>query len=252
MPWLPLAASALASAVQAAAPGAPLDVSTITLTPVAVVELDLGQLKGDLRQIGWSPDASQIYVETVEGSQPHERVHHFVLASEGGPLTPIERPPEWAQQYWAFKSDRTAPGLPALEIDVKQTRETTKIGTGSGRPGTAASSLADNAENAAMASEGQRGLVWRFLLLGETVSEFRDARPLPGFMFSWGPRGSGAIAFTDRDGHLSFLDQSKRKRTVPGVRDALLPAWSEDGGRIAYAVRQGRKKYQLVWCTITR
>ncbi|HZT77041.1 MAG TPA: hypothetical protein VFA27_10310 [Vicinamibacterales bacterium] len=244
MPWLPILAWALASQTA--------DVSAIALTPATVIELDLGQLKGELRQIGWSPDASQLYIQTVDGDPPKGKVRHYIVASEGGPLTPADRQPEWARAYWAFKSDRTAPGVPALEIEVKQSHDTTKIGAGSSRPGTMAGSLADNAENASMASEGQRDTLWRFVLLDQTIAEFKDTRPIPGLTFSWGPTGSGAIAFTDRDGRLAFLDQAKHKRTIAGVKDATLPAWSSDGSRIAYAVKQGRKKYQLVWCTITR
>jgi hypothetical protein len=244
MLWLPILAWALASQS--------VDVSLVTLKPASVIDLDLGQLKGDLRQIGWSPDGSQLYIQTAEGTPPKDKVHHFVVPSEGGPIVATEREPEWAQEYWAFKSDRTAPGVPALEIEATLSRETTKIGTGSGRPGTSTASLADANENAAMASEGQSGTRWRFTLLGETISDFKDARPLPGLTFSWGPRASGTIVFTDKDGRLVFLDQSKHKIFVPTVKDATLPAWSEDGSRIAYAVKQGRKKYQLVWCTITR
>jgi hypothetical protein len=249
MPWLPILVWAFASQT----PATPaLDVSALKTTPTAVIDLDLGLLKGELRQIAWSPGGEELYVQTAEGDPPREKLHHYVVASGGGPMTPAEREPEWAADYWLFKSDRNAPGVPSLEIGVEQKREMTKVGTGSARPGTAAVSLADNAENASMAAEGQRGATVRFVLLGETISEFENQRPIPGLMFSWGPRGSGAIAFTDRQGHLTLLDQQKRKTTVAGVKDAILPAWSIDGERLAYAVKNGRRKYKLVWCTITK
>ena len=247
MPWLPILAWVLASQT----PATPLDVSTLKLTPSMAIALDLGQLKGELRQIGWSPDGRQLYVQTAEGDPPRERLHHYIVASEGAPLTGVDRQPAWAQEYWAFKSDRTAPGLPSLEIDVKQERSTTKVGTGSARPGTTAVSGASNAENAAMAAEGQRDAIVRFLLLDETISEFSNTRPIPGLMFSWGPRASGAIAFTDKQGHLFLLGRDRHKLTIPDVKDAMLPAWSPDGTRLAYAIKEGRKKYRLVWCTIT-
>ena len=228
------------------------DVSSFALVPRTAIELDLGQMKGELRQLGWSPDASQIYVQTAEGGPPNEKLHHFIVPSEGGALVAVEREPEWAQEYWAFKSDRTAPGIPSLEIDVKQTRGTTKIGTGSGRPGTSTNSMADANENAAMAAEVQRETTWRFVLLDQTIAEFKDTRPIPGLTFSWGPRGSGAIVFTDHDGRLTFLDQEHHRQAIANVKDATLPAWSADGARIAYAVKSGRRKYQLVWCTIAK
>jgi len=252
MLWLPILAWAFVSQGLGAF-AVPFDVTSMTIgAPTPVADLDLGKLKGDLRQIAWSADGAQLYVQTADGTAPNEKLHHYIVARDKGAVQPVDAQPDWARDYWAFKSDRTAPGVPTLEIDVQMKRETTKIGTGSSRPGTMAASGASNAENASRASEGQTNSVVRLVLLEQTVSEFVDERPIPGLMFSWGPRGSSTIAFTDREGHLMFLDGEKRHRSVAGVKDAILPAWSTDGSRIAYAVKQGRKKYQLVWCTITR
>ena len=252
MPWLPILAWVFASQGVGAF-AVPIDVTAMTVgAPVVVADLDLGKLKGDLRQVGWSPDGLQLYVQTADGPPQNEKLRHYTVARDGGAVAAVDQQPQWATHYWAFKSDRSAPGVPMLEIDVQQKRETTKIGTGSARPGTMAASGAANAENASRAAEGQTSAVVRFVLLDQTVSEFVNERPIPGLMFSWGPRGSTTIAYTDREGHLMFLDGEKRHRAVEGVKDALLPAWSSDGGQIAYVVKDGRKKYKLVWCTITR
>ena len=249
MPFLLILASALAS--QAAAP--PIDISKATVGPaVAVAELDLGKLKGELRQLSWSTDARELYVETAEGSPPSEKFHHFVVSVVGGTLQSVDKPPDWAQAYWAFKSDRTAPGLPEIEIDVKQEQTTQKVGTGSARPGTMAASGADNYENGAMAAEGQKLPVVRLLLYGETISEFKNERPIPGLMFGWGPRGTGSIAFTDVDGRLTLLDRNKHTQRVAGAKDATLPAWSTDGGHLAWVQRTARKKYTLMVAPIGR
>ena len=37
--------------------------------------------------------------------------------------------------------------------------------------------------------------------------------------------------------------QFSRKQTVSGIKDALLPAWSIDGTRLAWVQKSGRKKY---------
>ena len=92
----------------------------------------------------------------------------------------------------------------------------------------------------------------RLVLLDESVGEFVEARPIPGVTFSWGPESSGAIAFTDRTGRLMLFDQKLHKRTVPGVKDAILPAWSTDGSRLAWVQKSGRKKSALVWAPIER
>ena len=102
-------------------------------------------------------------------------------------------------------------------------------------------------------AEGQHQNFARLTLLGETISEFVNQMPIPGLMFSWGPSGSGAIAYTDREfGHLTLLDQRKHKHTVSGVKDALLPAWSTDGTRLAWVQKSGRKKYTLVWAAVSK
>ena len=59
MPFLLILASALASVIYAA--DGPLDVSKLKVGPATTVaELDLGKLKGDLQQICWSPDGTQL------------------------------------------------------------------------------------------------------------------------------------------------------------------------------------------------
>jgi hypothetical protein len=65
MPFLLILASALASQTAAAAP---LDVSRLTVGLAhSGIELDLGKLKGDLREICWSENGKQIYVQTADG-----------------------------------------------------------------------------------------------------------------------------------------------------------------------------------------
>ena len=165
-------------------------------------------------------------------------------------MTPTDRQPEWAEEYWRFKSDRSAPGIASLRIDVEQKMENVKVGTGSGRPDAAGSGNGDSVQKSV---EQQHQSVVRLTLVGEVVSVFMNERPIPGLMFGWGPEGSGAIAYTTReDGHLMLLDARGHKRAVAGVKDATLPAWSTDGTRLAWAQKTGRKKYSLIWAAVTQ
>jgi len=233
------------SSSQAAASATPVDVSTVRVgSPATVSELDLGKLKGELREIGWSPDGAQLYVQTADGDAPSAKRRHYLVPTAGGAATAIDAQPEWAVAYWEFKSDRSAPGIGSLMIDLEQKRENVKIGTGSGRPGEMGIGAGVSVDKIA---ERQHENVVRLTLLGETISEFVNQAPIPGLMFSWGPTGSGAIAYTDREtGHLLLLDQHSHKQTVSGIKDALLPAWSIDGTRLAWVQRAGRKKYTLL------
>src|SRR5262249_34897280 len=92
--------------------------------------------------------------------------------------------------------------------------------------------------------------VARLMLLGETISEFVNERPIPGLMFGWGPAGSGAIAFTDRDGRLFLLDRNRHKQTVSGAKNAVLPAWSTDGSQLVWAQKDSPKKYTVMLTTV--
>jgi hypothetical protein len=258
MVWLPVVLSALwISLLQTSALGTPADVSTLVVgAPAVVGELDLGKLKGDLRQIGWSSDGSELYVETAEGRPPTEKMHAYTIAVAGGAPVPLKQKPEWAAEYWAFKSDRFAPGIGSLIIDVQQSMENMKYGTGSAgaidQGNRANGGLTTSGADADRAALSDKNHVVRLVLVGETVSEFVNEQPVPGLMFSWGPVRSGAIAYTDRDGRLFLFDQKKHRQSVSGAKDALLPAWSMDGSRLAWVQKSGRRKYTLVYATVSR
>jgi hypothetical protein len=255
--WLVLALSALFQA-SATLPDA-YDVSTLALgTPVTVVELDLGRLKGDLRQIAWSPDATQFYVQTGDGNPRSPKLHHYAVTVAGGGVTSLDAQPEWAEEYWSFKSDRLAPGMEWIAIDVEQKIETIKAGTGpagaldrTSNP-TGGGNVMDTENLAKATDQYQKAHVVRLKLFDETVSEFINQPPVPGVMFGWGPERSGAIAFTDRDGRLTLLDQRKHQRSVAGAKDAQFPAWTEDGTRLAWVQKTGRRKVTLVYATVGR
>jgi hypothetical protein len=231
-----------------------IDVSTVKIgSPSTVTELDLGKLKGELREVGWSSDGSELYVQTADGNPQSEKLRHYIVPIAGGAPKPVDAEPQWALDYWTIKSDRFAPGLRSLMIEVEQKQEKMKVGTGTGRPGEQAGGGAGTSPvDIEKTAEGQWQNFARLTLLGETVSEFLNQKPIPGLMFSWGPPGTGTIAYTDRElGHLMLLDRNKHKQTVFGVKDALLPAWSTDGTRLAWVQKSGRRKYTLVWATVS-
>lgn len=193
-------------------------------------------------------------METAEGTSPSETLHHYVLPVAGGAMTTVDAAPPWADKYWAFKSDRASPTDPSLLIDLEQGHETKKYGTGTAGAAEggdrAGGGTVMSGANIDREAQSIRQNVFRLTLLGEVISEFVDERPIPGLMFGWGPAGTGVIAYTDRDGRLMLLDLRKHKQTVSGVKDALLPAWSVDGTRLAYVRKSGRKKYALVWSPV--
>ena len=193
-------------------------------------------------------------MQTADGSAASPKLHHYVVAAApGSAVAPAAQEPEWADAYWTFKSDRFAPGIESMMIDVDQKYETLKFGTGSAGALDRASNPAvgdgnaNVAANVEKAAESQKVHVVRLLLGGETISEFVNEPAVPGLMFGWGPRSSGAIAFTDREGRLFVMDKQRRKRAIGSAKNALLPAWSADGARLAWVQKARGKKWTLVF-----
>jgi len=241
----------LSSAAQSPASTTPIDAAAARVgAPAPVAELDLGKLKGDLRRLAWSEDGTQFCVQTVDGDPPNEKTRVYLVAAASGSITSIDAAPAWADKYWAMKSDRVSPTDPSVVIDVEQTHETMKYGTGSAgaidQADRSTGGVTTSGSNVDRAALSERRNVVRLTVLGEVISEFVDQRAVPGLMFGWGPPGSAILAYTDREGHLMLLDLRKHKQTVAGVRDALLPAWSADATRLAYVRKTGRKKFALV------
>ena len=241
------------------APTLPVDVTKIEVgAPVVVTEIDTGKLKGEVRRLSWSPDGRSLYIQTAESDPPVERFRHYSLALDGGALTPLDREPDWAANYWAVKQDRAAPGIGSLTIEVVQGTENIKTGTGpagvldrSSSPDRVAAG-SPSVEGLASGNMGNdRARVVRLTLLGTDIATWTNERPYPGARFSWGPANSGTLVYVGEKGQLVFFDQKKQKRAISSVKDAVLPAWSTDGTRVAYLQKTGRKKYLVTWARVS-
>jgi hypothetical protein len=76
-----------------------------------------------------------------------------------------------------------------------------------------------------------------------TDSDWINGAPLAGETFGCGPSGSGALAFVDRAGRVSLVDREQPRQTIAGVKNAALPAWSDDGSWIAFLQKSSRRRY---------
>ena len=247
-------AAILSAVLIQAAPSTLLDVTALKVTPATVVtEVDTGRLKGEPRRVCWSPDGGMLYIQTGEGNPPQETLRHYTVLSGGGPIVKVDVEPDWASAFWATKQDRVAPGIPSLMIEVDQREETQKLGMApagaldrTGSPESTAGTISPDA-----GTGNQKAHVVRLSLLGQIVGSWSNERVIPGTRFSWGPAGSGTIVYVAEGGRLVLFDREKRTQAVKDVKDALLPAWSTDGGRIAYLAKTARKKYALSWVGIS-
>jgi len=247
-------------------PAAPQhDASKLAISaPAAIVEIDVGKLKGELVRLAWSPDAMEIYLQTAErDSRGNVKFRHYVMGLNGAPPKSADQEPAWAGPYWAWKAGQAAPGFPAWKIQVDQERKRVTAtatpmagnmarGDPSGADRGLGGSGGVSVEEAARAAEqSQMATVYTLKLKGEVVGEFVNVPAMPGVTFGWGPANSGLVAFANRDGHVVIMDDQGRKKEVPSSKSALLPAWTGDGKRLAYLERTGKKKVMLRIVDIT-
>lgn len=221
-------------------------------TPAKVAELDSDQLKGQPSRLAWSPDGSQFYLQTLEGTfgQAAAKLRHFTISAETGRRHDVQGEPDWASAYWTEKSAQSSPDEPPLKIELKsEKRSATAVSAPMGgdlaRGGTSINPGATAGDAVSAAYNRQTSLVHSMLLNGEVVGEFVNSVIVPGLTFGWGPRGRKVIAYVNKDGRVAVMGDTGGKQEIEASKDALLPAWSPDGTRLAWLQKDGRKKFVL-------
>jgi WD40 repeat protein len=229
---------------------------SVTLSaPQLVAEVDASKLKGELARLAWAPDGSQFYLQTIErdGLGNVKSAKHYVVSVAGRSVKSVDQEPAWASKYWSWKSSQVSPAAPAFKIAVVPRQETKRstsaptggaLAKGGGVDPLAGSTLADVAS---AAEQAQVLTIYTLKLGSETLGEWVNEPVMPGANFSWAPAPLHAIVFAKRDGGpLIVLDDSGHKQELTGAKAATLPAWSDDGKRLAWLERKDRKKYELM------
>ena len=195
--------------------------------PAEVAQIDLSKMGGTvIDQLAWSDDGRELYLQTstLDKKGLRKDVLHFVVpAAGGGPFRKVAAEPDYAIAYWPWKSGQTAPDDLAFKIDVSVDRRTQPAPT-----------------------------VYRMQLKGEVIGEWNNQAAVPGATFGWGPKGTHLIAYADTAGRLVVMDSTGAKQPLEGTKDVLLPAWSNDGSRIAYLEGRGRGKFAVVTVTLSK
>jgi hypothetical protein len=77
------------------------------------------------------------------------------------------------------------------------------------------------------------------------IAQSTNAMVQPGLLWGWAPAPLAGLAYVDAKKRLMLVDQAGGTIEVPGAAEALLPAWSPDGKRLAYFRKPDKKKYVL-------
>lgn len=229
--------------------------------PAAVVQLDTGKLDGDIIELAWAPDGTQIYLQTAKADRFGNLLNrHYLVALDGKKPLKIDAEPDWAARYWRWKSAPGSPGSTDFAITVDSEEKTyqgvaTPMGgsleTGGGDTGARGPSME---EMAAAARTRQSAHAIRLRVGSHVIGEWVNEAVRPGLTFGWAPASVGVLSFVDqtKGNSLAILNEAGEVRMVDGTKDVLLPAWSDDGGRLAFLRRDGKKKFTLELITISR
>jgi dipeptidyl aminopeptidase/acylaminoacyl peptidase len=228
--------------------------------PPPVGTLDAGKLKGDPTELGWSPDGAKLFVQTSErdGKGMVKSSRFYVVSPGDGKQESVDTPPAWAAEYWAWKSKQFAPGSTTFGIQIKEDQKSVSAtaspmggslakGAPSGDPSGGGTSAE---EVGAHAAQTQILRVVTLTVKGENVGEFVGVQFLAGYTFGWAPAPLAMIAYGNQAGHLAVMDQQGQKQDVDGTRNVVLPAWSNDGSKIAFLQKAGKNKYDLFVVTV--
>ena len=231
-------------------PTAAVDATALAVAaPTTVVVVDSDKTKGEPWRLAWSPDAQQLYLAAMKRKGQTLEMTHWTIDVPSGALKKIDAAPAWADKYWDWKSAQSAPGAPAFKIAL-DTQKKNEAATARPMGGAMARGGVDTGgAGAAIEDVGnqpsQNVQIVTMRLKGEIIGEWENAPIVPGLTFGWGPKGTNAIAFSAKNGHLVLMDDKGRKQEIETTKEARLPAWSDDGRQLAWAEKQDKKKYRI-------
>lgn len=237
----------LAASAQTTPPKAPIqptDVQKLIISPPATIrDLDAKQVRGVPTRMAWSPDAAWLYLRISTFDRwSNETVRHVLVETQGKRVEPLADEPSWLPRYWNVKSALTSPVLAAWKIKIDSRDElvrTTNVPREGniGQHGDPQATPDETAQKAALASQKTR--FETYLLNGRVIGSAINGHVAPGRTYAWAPAPLALIAFVSDKNKLMLMNSQGRTREVKGPKKPMLPAWSEDGRRLAFVQQTG-------------
>ena len=221
--------------------------------------LDAGKLKGEPIKLAWSPDGTKLFLETAGRDKVGMAINprSYVMSAADGKPEAVDAPPAWVAEYWAWKSGQASPASSTFRIDFKDEYKTvTAVSAPRGgdlaKGGVDAGGTGGTTANdiAMQAQQTQKVHVVVYTLKGETIGEFVGQQALHGYTFGWSPAAQGLMAYGNQAGRLTLMDRQGQRQEIDGTKSVILPAWSNDGSKIAFLQKNGKNKYDVFVVTV--
>lgn len=208
-------------------------------------EIDAGAVRGVPTRLAWSPDGKYLYLRLSTFDRwSNETVRHILIDMKTAEPRPLGDEPSWIGRYWNFKAGLVSPAVPSWRINVdarmEQVRTTNvpregSIGQFTSDPG---SGLEETIRKAAQSQQLTQFEDYR--LSGHTISSSINDHVVAGRTYGWAPAPRPFMAYVTEKGRLALMDATGRTLEVTGTKDVRLPAWSDDGLRVAFVQQSSR------------
>jgi hypothetical protein len=222
--------------------------------PRAVGTIESKALDGEPVMLAWSPDQSQLYVQSMEKTRLGwaKSFRHFIVTVASGNVARVDVQPPWAEAYWGWKSSRRSPAAPEFMLSVGTQLESrhsvnTPTGGALARGGTSATN-----EDANWVANQQTVNVAVLKVGGETIGEWLNEPVTPGTNYTWAPAPYHLLAYARRSGGpLILLDDQGGREELAVAKAAVLPAWSNSGHELAWLERRSKSQFDVMVATVT-
>jgi len=229
----------------------PADVAQTTLTaPQTVATIDLGSIKGTPSRLAWSADGRELYLQMAEkdGAGNIKSARQFLINIADKKMKSVDTEPAWVARYWNWKSAQASPANASFKIEVEQRTQTVRATSAPTGGALAKGAVADPtagttmSDAASVSMQNQTQQVYTLRAKGEVLGEWINEPVMPGVNFAWAPAPARVLAYAKRTGGpIILVDDQGHKQELAGPKEAMVPAFSEDGSRLAWLDHQDRK-----------
>jgi len=103
------------------------------------------------------------------------------------------------------------------------------------------------------ANNAQQQTIFDLKVKNEVIGEWINEAVGPGETFSWAPAPNRLLVYAKHGGGpLMLLDDQAHKQALSGAKDAVLPAWSDNGGQLAWLEKKDKQHFDVTVAAVVQ